>query len=858
MADQHDNHDSDFLRSALAALVEVMLVSLALGMAVGFGVTPLAMVLTAALAGTAAISVVLLRHKASRGHDLRESVANQSLADEPLTDEPLVDELTEVAETLDEPKSASTLQGTDDELATTPTAQPLETELTTSPSVDLAAFAPDELPPSTLDLEALSARIVGNLDPIAELKLFVGDIRTREAEGTYPPSSFERFAARLLCEAGLFKDDVELPVLRIVRPSASGMFYLRIHTPKIPYLAKVRVFAIEAALNALRFSDTYFENPDEPTVEEHYQLIQKLTHSVTAQSPNLSEHVPVIEDESPDTEWAVRLGISTAIESFQLPHRLTATWRVDVADGNVGIEIDLTPEAVFPATRYVDGLGLVATSREMRRKAASDYALRLALLVASAAFRCSERITHVWVAGILETATRRSCYLSVDFDRWRFARLDLAELEDLREIYHTFAAVMRYEDGILRPVEQGFSLEDKRFCPPRRYEPVSLSRRKIAHPFSDELGAERVSGLSIDEGGNRELMAADILAHLGDTTEQNVRLIMRLAGDDPDPTVRSAAERTVTKLIDGSIGEDGESIVREFMSGDALSRAVQRAGDLFAHHDPTSAEELLVEVLGPIDEAGIYTDSAYIEHRFFPNYVERALYNHLFALKDHAPLLVPGAYFHAHFLLSLTQLVQGKVEEATRHAQRLVELAPLDARCRLHLTRCLEMMGDSEGAIATLKDLLRIAHDPEGLAMAYYRMAYFQWEAGHPLAAQACYALALRFLPQLAPIIAMEMATLAMHSPGAFHEGLDEEEAVEILRDRDIPVAPTEEMSDAFLRCARAALDAEIFPVARNFVGIMGILAGDDILYGLIRSIEDGQETWPISPELPGLPGLLR
>ena len=50
----------------------------------------------------------------------------------------------------------------------------------------------------------------------------------------------------------------------------------------------------------------------------------------------------------PDGEWAVRHAISQAIESFQLPYRLVANFRSNVADGNVAIEVQLTPGDVFP------------------------------------------------------------------------------------------------------------------------------------------------------------------------------------------------------------------------------------------------------------------------------------------------------------------------------------------------------------------------------------------------------------------------------------------------------------------------------------------------------------------------------
>lgn len=815
---------SRLLRSAFMALVGVLLYFLALGVSSGSGITPFVALFAGCLIGSFVLNLAYLHLEELQAPDEQPQASPEELV------------------AIEQHEEVSLPQAIESRPSSTP-AVPSTTE---APEVDITPSVTDldewdlgENPPSTLDLTALSRRIVGVMDPIAELKLFVGDIRTREAEGTDMPSPFEQYAARLLVEAGLFKSDVKLPHLRIVRPPASHMFYLRIHDRKLPYLAKIRVLSLEAALNALRFSDTYFDDPDARSVEEHYQLLQKLTHSIASQTPSLGEHIPLSEDDSPDTEWAVRMGISTAIESFQLPHRLAATWRVNVNDGNVAIQMELPPEATFPATRYVEDLGLVATSREMRRKAASDYSLKLALLVANAAFRCSELIKHVWVAGTVQSATRTACYLSVDFDRWRFSKLDLSDLGDLSVVYHSFAPAMRYEDGILRPVEQTFALDERRFCPPRRYEAVGLSTRKIKHPYSDELGCDRVSSLSINEACNREYLAADILSRLSDSTEQNVHLIMELAGDDPDPSVRSAAERTVTKLIEGSISDDAESVGREFLDGDALSRAVERASELLRAKNPSAAEAQLALVLDPLETAGIYADTPHVEYRFFPNYVDRALYNRLFTLDGRLPLLVPRNYYTAHFLLSVSQLMQGKAEDALKSARRLVELSPLDARSYAHLTRCLELCGRDEEAERTLVHLLEIAHDPEGLGIAYYRMAFFQWKDGHTLAAQACYQFALRFMPAYAPIIAMELGTLALQSPGSMHEELTEDEAEQVLRDADIPVAPTDEMSEAFLACARASLDAEIFPVARNFAWILGAFSGDDIIAGVLRSIED-------------------
>lgn len=144
---------------------------------------------------------------------------------------------------------------------------------------------------SRLDYASFADKLTATNDPIGELKLFVGDIRTREAGEGLEPSPYERYAARRLSEAGLFDREVELPQLHIVRPKPSHMLYLRVTDHELSYLAKIRILSIEAALNALRLSNDYFDDPNDHNVREHYQLIQRLTASITAQSPNLSEHV---------------------------------------------------------------------------------------------------------------------------------------------------------------------------------------------------------------------------------------------------------------------------------------------------------------------------------------------------------------------------------------------------------------------------------------------------------------------------------------------------------------------------------------------------------------------------------------
>ncbi len=704
---------------------------------------------------------------------------------------------------------------------------------------------------SSLDFAALSERLVGSTDPLAELKRFVGDIRTREAERggaeALPPCELERYAARMLDEAGLFSRDVELPSFDVVRPQPSHAVYLRISDQSTPYLARQRVLRIESALNAIRFAAASL-SPD-ATQEEAYRLNQGLARSIVAQAAPIDEPLLLEDVMRPEGEWAVRYGISQAIETLQLPHRLTARFRTNVADGNVAIEVDLPPADAFPSSCLVDDLGIVPTTGDMRQRAMADYALRLAILLAASAFRCSRGIRHVWVAGIVETATRRTCYYAIDFDRYRFARLDLACITDLAETLRSFAPNLRYEDGWLRPVRQTFHLGEERFCPRRRYLPVSLSSRRLDASTASSLGTDHVSGLSIEEGDNRTLVANAIMMRLApadgqNATSKNVRTVMDLAADDPDPTVRTAAERVIRGLVDGTLQEDPYAIGEEFVRGDALTRACDRAKELIMSQRAPEAQRTLKPVLDAIDQAGLYADTSTIVYRFFASYVDRALYNRLYAPGDggRALILVPDAYYEAHLLMSVCCLMQGRHDEALAHAERLVELSPLDGRARLHLVKCLEELGRDDEAIEQLKSMLEEGHDPYGIGFGYYRMAFFQWKRGNVVAAQACYQSAMRFVPTAIPMMAMELSVLYLQNSGTLGEEASGEEAEAVLEAYDIPVSPTDRTSEVFYECAQASLDAEVFPVARNFAAILGAFSGDDIITGLVRSLEDAPD----------------
>ena len=215
------------------------------------------------------------------------------------------------------------------------------------------------------------------------------------------------------------------------------------------------------------------------------------------------------------------------------------------------------------------------------------------------------------------------------------------------------------------------------------------------------------------------------------------------------------------------------------------------------------------------------------------------IYNRLVAEPDARCRLVPDALLEGHLIVSACALARGDAAEALSHARLARELAPLSTQASLHLSQCLEAAGDVRGAENELRRLLTLAHDPETIGMAYLRMAQYQWQSGHVLAAQACYQLACARLG--APVLVAGLAVVALlgRVGEASGSALTQEQVEAALAAESIPFAPTEEVGTALMEAAGASVDAERFGVARDVLRSLCSILRDDALFGVLRSIED-------------------
>ena len=712
------------------------------------------------------------------------------------------------------------------------------------------------------DFSAFATDLLLSKQPIDLLKKTVDQIREREdAGGPHAPCGLEQYLARRLEEAGLYstRENEKLPVLSVARPRHSGLFYLRTSARQVTFGAQLRIVRIEAALNATLLASLHAPRAGQSSMEELYKYTQRFERSMCAQVPNVDMAdwsylaMPWQMRYGPTTqgEWSVRQTIAEAIESLQTPHRLEASFRSNVSAGDVGIEIFVTPSQAYWKSALVDGLGVVPITNEMRAKNASEYAARLAILLANHAFRTSNRIKRVWVSGIEHTPSSRICRYSVCFDRRAFSLLRMEAVLDPIAILRSFGASLEEESGRLLPTSPLFYLEDERFCPPKRHDLWQLSERPLSAAAAVSLGTTRVSGLSIHEELPRLLASEQLLRRLDDqddthSTEKSVQAVLSVSQETSDFSVLSAAERIMQKLVDGSLDpKDTRAIQDEFVSGDQLTRSVQRAQRLLTSRKPDEALECLLQCLGNTHGQDSYSDTASVAYRSFETFTQRSLYNRMHVNDKRTVVLVPDAYVVAQLLIAALYMnmpeehpeSRNALERARDHAQKALDVAPLSTPAHLSVAACLERSGNLDLASEQVAKLLEVAFDPQSIGLAYYHLASIQWSLGNERTSQACYQLSVQAFPPLLPFVMQECQELLQEGEQSI-ELLNAQQIEQELTEHNIPLSPSERLSYLLYDCATASVDAEVFPVARDLMHVLEALTGDDVIRCMRQSLE--------------------
>lgn len=351
-----------------------------------------------------------------------------------------------------------------------------------------------------------------------------------------------------------------------------------------------------------------------------------------------------------------------------------------------------------------------------------------------------------------------------------------------------------------------------------------------------------MADLAIRGTARREAAADRACATLDGTCSHAVAAVLEATAHDDDREVRAAGQRVVRSLIDGTLDGGDPGAVRDALLTDGdLGRAVADALSLLASPeggDPVRVERCarrLEGLLAAEEDAEPYHDDACRVWRFFNTYAERGLHNRLSCPDGREVRLVPAPYYHAHGTLSSLSMRLGRADRVLAFALRAVELDPMDVNARLRAARCHELLGDAPMAEATVRELLSLAHDPDSICAAYLRLGGALRQEGELRLADASLRHALAVGGACAPAAAKALGDLQAqggYEPAPAGTVADE------LEGAGIPLAPVARVGEVLVDGAKAAVDAGIFPVARDLTTLVGILTNDESLLTVALSME--------------------
>ena len=715
-------------------------------------------------------------------------------------------------------------------------------------------------------LDGVHERLRGD-KPLAAMRSIVEDARRAENDPACRPPALVSCLARWLTEARL--DDlarVKDEALRLVCTIRyANTYYLGVEDEDAPVPIET-VWALEAALNRfLLVGEAFGDRASLATDADCARWDAYLLETVATQHPAVGNLADAPASPAGAGEWDVRCALGATLERLRLPVRIDAAIRCDVEAGAAAFELTVPSASLMPAWVWQEGSGWAKATDEARDAQAHRYALHLGLVLAAAAFDASLAICRVDVVarpqagapagsssedgGEFPQKSTGRAFVQTAFSREAYeayGRFEDARAGDPMPPYLACGARFEVEGAeAFGSVNEWESHESRRRMP-------EVEDGELTGAAQVELGAGRCKDvrISFDAALRRtaeELADRIVRASSAMDAIRIVRAAQEGATAKDDDRAVAACMRLMAALAEGEIDMgDQNAVVGRFLGDDRCLVALGRARTL-AIGDPEAAVRVLIDAVGEAAALDGFVDGATTVYRAFDSYASRVLYNRA-RLGEGAPArasadagksveLVPDSYYLCH--LEITQLLEHsfeRTEEALRFGQRAIEIGPATAAGYRQLGRAYMLVGDMENAAAVLQEGLLIAVQPNDIAMAYYQLAYVLWKVGRPKAGAACYLKSLMTSSSMALQATAELQELVEETGVA----LPSKEAVdESLVEHAVPVAPTAEVLEALGLGAAAAVDAGLFPVARNLLALRLRYRPDDALVNVLRSLDE-------------------
>ena len=622
-------------------------------------------------------------------------------------------------------------------------------------------------------------------------------------------SNFERFAARLFTEIGapdLRPIAVEHP-LELRRLGLTGMFWTSFDPSAMTPEQRTCVLGVESALNRLALvakaakDAGVDEAVDEPAEERYSQWDQDALCSIADEVPaqlSSNEHPNNLLTLHNATgarggNWDVSTRFAAACESFALPFRLEYRFDVDASAGTVVASVTLPLPQQMPRSRWAESVHTWQDCTSTQPAAASAYALRLAALVASAAFGASVGITRVIVNGH-EGSLDEPAVMSLELGRMAFI---MGTAPAIKSGQASAAAA-----GDSNPAALFNLLNPARFA----LAPDEAGHNQSVEKLDAGLPDRRIP-LAADTRPLPAEMAS--LLHADHACELDV-----ISEQDPE-----LAERFHIAMADRD---------------DAPLLAIAQLEDIMQ-----KGAELTKANLKAMREAEDFNATESI----MPLYCEGALARYLMGLTDEASN--PRVRFSrasdleqsARSALMQLYLNMGDAEGARVQAQACIDRAPSSPAAYQDLITVYADGDNYEPIINVAKKALRCAVIDDGIFYLYYRLAFAFWQTGRLEEAAACYSRVPRASNMGEPA-ARELADLLREMGG--RAPMNSSEATSTLRAAGVPLAPTDEACELIAKAMMGLCDAGFPLAAAPLVGIMSRIKRNDVMGAISASLREG------------------
>ena len=627
--------------------------------------------------------------------------------------------------------------------------------------------------------------------------------RVSMADGANPAPGFEAYAARLL-------SDAEAPTLRAIavehpvelrRLNTTNLFWSVFDDSTISAGARGTILRIESVLDRLALISKLMEDGNDAVAATAYseeQCSEADWRVLRSIADDAGDYLGAADrDNKLDTQygttgirggnWDLSTRFAAACEEMVLPFRLEYRFVCDSGPCTIVADVSMPAPDVFPKSRFDEAAGQWVDVSAQRANAAAAYGLRLAALIASAAFGSSVGITRVIVNG-KEGSIAGATIMSLEFARIPFTMGTMAAIRDGR-----FSAPETECDpaalfDMLHLQNSAFNLADDGSLQP--VEPLEVELAVVRTPVAEddrELSPEL-----------RDLLHADTVRELDVMSEQDADLAARYRAimDEKD---------------------------------DSLLLAVAQLEDIVAETSKATEEE---EAARALRESGVTVKPLYCENvfaRYLTSVVESDPAVRYQRMSDIGQA--------ARSSLSRIYRDMGDLDAAEAQARVCIELAPTSAPAYNDLITCFAEGDHYDRIIEVAKDALRVAVTGNDISYVFYRLAFAYWQTGRLREALACY---LR-VPEGSPMgeAAQRERNDLLSEMGNNVPGNDWDPTA-CLRTAGVPLAPLDDVMEVVGRALVLLCDQNMPLAAAPLASLVASTQRNDILHAVAASLRQG------------------